>query len=95
MPSGIIPVPVGVSVAIRSLSNALFATARFTHRTAVRILPAWQICSAMSLSLMTRSKSSSGIAIGPPFMWYETFGRMASRCSPMIELAREIDAPPV
>ena len=44
---------------------------------------------------MTSSKSSSGMAIGPPLTWNDTSACIATRCLPWIELASESEAPPV
>ena len=68
MPSGITPVPVGVSVAIRNRSYWSASTASLRHKSAVLILPAWQICSAILVWLTIGAKSSSGMATGPPLM---------------------------
>ena len=54
-----------------------------------------QTCSAISDSTMTRSKSASGIAVGPPLMWNETCGCIFSRWSPVIAPEPGIDEPPV
>ena len=89
------PLPVGVSVAMMKRSNARAARASAAHSSAVRRLPAVQICSAMSLSTMMRSKSASGIAVGPPLTWNETCGRIASRWSPVIAPEPGIEEPPV
>ena len=49
------------------------------HNSVVRRFPAVQTCSAITLSRMTRSKSASGIAVGPPLMWNETSGCIFNR----------------
>ena len=95
MPHGMTPVPVGVSVAIRKRSKTSALTTRLRHNTAVRMLPAWHTCSAISLSSMTRWKSASGMATGPPFTWKETSGIMSSRWSPVIAEEPGMEAPPV
>src|SRR3982074_934240 len=65
MPSGMMPLPVGVSVAMMKRSNASSCIASRPHNSVVRRLPAVHTCSAMVLSLMTRSKSRSGIGVVP------------------------------
>ena len=45
--------------------------------------------------MITRSKSASGIAVGPPLMWNDTCGCILSRWSPVIAPEPGIDEPPV
>ena len=78
------PLPVGVSVATIRRSNASWRWASVAHSSAVRRLPAVQTCRAMSPSTMIRSKSRSGMAVGPPFTWNDTCGFIASKWSPVI-----------
>ena len=61
----------------------------------VRRLPAVHTCSAIALSWMTRSKSGSGIAVGPPLMWNDTSGCILSRWSPVMAPEPGIEEPPV
>ena len=89
------PLPVGVSVATISRSNASCRWASAAVSSAVRRFPAVQTCSAMSLSTMRRSKSASGMAVGPPFTWNDTCGFIASRCSAVTAPEPGIDEPPV
>ena len=79
IPRGMMPDPVGVSVAIRkrSIWSAFFV--RLQSSSVVRRFPAVQTCSAIFESLTMRGKSSSGIATGPPLTWNETSGWIASR----------------
>ena len=73
------PEPVGVSVPMMKRSKAPSWSASRAQRRVVRRFPAVQTCSAISLSRITRSKSASGMAVGPPLMWNDTCGCMASR----------------
>ena len=52
------PLPVGVSVAMMKRSKASSSIASRPHNSVVRRLPAVQTCSAISLSRITRSKSA-------------------------------------
>ena len=73
------PQPVGVSVAMMKRSKASSCVGEPRTSSVVRRLPAVQTCSAILLSRMTRSKSASGIAVGPPLIWNETCGCIVSR----------------
>ena len=64
MPSGMMPLPVGVSVAMMKRSKALCRSASRAQSSVVRKFPAVQTCNAMVDSRITRSKSASGIAVG-------------------------------
>src|SRR6266849_3935259 len=75
------PLPVGVSVAISNRSGWPASSNSFAVSNAVRRFPAVQSCSAMSLSLTSRAKPGSGIATGPPLTWNDTLGLEASTCS--------------
>ena len=61
----------------------------------VRRLPAVQTCIAIVLSCRIRGKSVSGIATGPPLMWKDTSGCIASRWSAQMPDEPGIDDPPV
>ena len=95
MPSGMIPEPVGVSVAIRKRSNWSASRTMSPRSSVVRRLPAVHTCSAMFDSCTRRGKSSSGMATGPPFTWNDTSGLILMRWSAQMPEDPGIDEPPV
>jgi len=66
IPSGMMPDPVGVSVAIRKRSNCCACFTISHNISVVRKFPAVQTWSAICDSCTIFGKSSSGIATGPP-----------------------------
>ena len=93
-PSGITPVPVGVSEPITIRCPNPLARALRRMRTDERRLPACTSWSAIEVSSMMRSTPSAGSDVGPPLMWPHTSGARCRRWSGVMGWLPGMLAPP-